>query len=138
MKLLFQEPESEALSRWLSAREDLPKVTSQISVVEAVRVCLRLDTAVEPTARSLLAGLDLVPLSATVLDSATHVGTASLRSLDAVQLATALWFGLISRRLLRTTDDGWRRPSWSASRWLAQPEPSLRAGGWGRPRERSR
>lgn len=90
VKLLFQEPESEALSRWLSAREDLPKVTSQISVVEVVRVCLRLDTAVEPTARSLLAGLDLVPLSATVVDSATHVGSASLRSLDAVQLATAL------------------------------------------------
>jgi len=90
VKLLFQEPESEALARWLSAREDLPKVTSQISVVEVVRVCLWLDTAVEPTARSLLAGLDLVPLSATVVDSATHVGSASLRSLDAVQLATAL------------------------------------------------
>lgn len=90
VKLLFQEPQSEALSSWLSARPDLPKLTSQLSVVEVVRVCRRLDARHELAARSLLAGLDLMPLSSAVVDLATRVGTSSLRSLDAIQLATAL------------------------------------------------
>lgn len=90
VKLLFQEPESEALAQWLSARLDLPKLTSQVSVVEVVRVCRRLDAAVEAPARRLLAGLDLLPLSTTVVELATRVGIASLHSLDAIQLATAL------------------------------------------------
>jgi predicted nucleic acid-binding protein len=90
LKLLFQEPESEALSSWLSARADLPKLTSQVSVIEVVRVCRRVDADVEPAARRLLAGLDLVPISTAVVEWATHVGSTSLRSLDAIQLATAL------------------------------------------------
>lgn len=90
VKLLFQEPESEALSSWLSARAEAPKLTSQVSVVEVVRVCRRVDADVEPAARRLLAGLDLVPISTTVVEWASHVGSTSLRSLDAIQLATAL------------------------------------------------
>jgi predicted nucleic acid-binding protein len=90
VKLLFQEPESEALSSWLSDRADLPKLTSQVSLVEVVRVCRRIDADLEPAARRLLAGLDLVPVSTTVVEWASHVGTTSLGSLDAIQLATAL------------------------------------------------
>jgi predicted nucleic acid-binding protein len=90
LKLLFKEPESEALSSWLSARADLPKLTSQVSVIEVVRVCRRVDADVEPAARRLLAGLDLVPISTAVVEWASHVGSTSLRSLDAIQLATAL------------------------------------------------
>jgi len=90
LKLLFKEPESEALSSWLSARADVPKLTSQVSVIEVVRVCRRVDADVEPAARRLLAGLDLVPISTAVVEWASHVGSTSLRSLDAIQLATAL------------------------------------------------
>jgi predicted nucleic acid-binding protein len=90
VKLLFQEHESEALSSWLSARADVPKLTSQVSVVEVVRVCRRVDADIEPSARRLLAGLDLVPISTAVVEWASHVGSTSLRSLDAIQLATAL------------------------------------------------
>lgn len=93
VKLLFQEPESEALSSWLWARAEVPKLTSQVSVVEVVRVCRRVDTDLEPAARRLLAGLDLVPISTTVVEWASHVGSPSLRSLDAIQLATALTVG---------------------------------------------
>jgi predicted nucleic acid-binding protein len=89
VKLLFSEPESEALSSWLSARTEQPKLTSQVSVVEVVRTCRRVDAEVEPTARRLLASLDLVPVSQAVVEWATHVGT-SLSSLGAIQLATAL------------------------------------------------
>jgi len=90
VKLLFEEPESEALSSWLSARADLPKLASQVSVIEVVRVCRRVDAEVEPAARRLLAGLDLVPISQAVVEWATQVGSTSLRSLNAIQLATAL------------------------------------------------
>ncbi|HUY24012.1 MAG TPA: type II toxin-antitoxin system VapC family toxin [Candidatus Saccharimonadales bacterium] len=90
VKLLFSEPESEALSSWLSARAEQPKLTSQVSVVEVVRTCRRVDAEVEPAARRLLAGLDLVPISQAVVVWATHAGSTSLRSLDAIQLATAL------------------------------------------------
>lgn len=90
LKLLFQEPESEALSSWLAVQPDLPKLTSQLSVIEVVRVCRRLDASQEPAARSLLAGLDMMPVSSAVVDLATRVGTSSLRSLDAIHLATAL------------------------------------------------
>lgn len=90
VKLLFQEPESDALSGWLSARPDLPKLTSQLSVIEVVRVCRRVDARHEPAAWILLAGLDLMPLSSAVVDLATRVRTSSLRSLDAIQIATAL------------------------------------------------
>lgn len=90
VKLLFSEPESEALSSWLSARTEQPKLTSQVSVVEVVRTCRRVDAEVEPTARRLLASLDLVPVSQAVVEWATHVGSTSLSSLGAIQLATAL------------------------------------------------
>jgi len=90
VKLLFQEPQSEALESWLMARGDVPKLASSISLVEVVRVCRRVDPDAEPAARSLLRGLDLVPITQAVLESATQVGGASLRSLDATQLATAL------------------------------------------------
>ena len=85
VKLLFQEPESEALSSWLLARADRPKLASQVA-----GVCRRVDAKVEPAARRLLAGLDLVPISQAVVEWATQVGSTSLRSLDAIQLATAL------------------------------------------------
>ena len=91
MKLLFEEAESEALARWLAARSDLPKVTSQLALVEVVRVCGRLDPQAEPAARQLRGGLDLVPVTAYVAELATHVGGALLRSLGAIHLASALF-----------------------------------------------
>ncbi|MGA8207667.1 MAG: type II toxin-antitoxin system VapC family toxin [Candidatus Dormiibacterota bacterium] len=90
IKLLFSEPESEALTSWLSARAEQPKLSSQVSVVEVVRTCRRVDAEVEPAAWRLLVGLDLVPVSTTVVEWASRVGNTSLRTLDAIQLATAL------------------------------------------------
>ena len=68
----------------------MPKLSSQVSVVEVVRVCRRVDARLEAAARRRLAGLDLVPISTAVVERASHGGSASLRSLDAIQLATAL------------------------------------------------
>ncbi len=90
MKLLFPEPQSEALASWIAARPDLPKLTSQLSVIEVVLTCHRRDPAAEPGVRSLLAGLDLIPISQEVVERAIQVRQPQLRSLDAIQLATAL------------------------------------------------
>lgn len=90
MELPFEEPESEALSRQLMERADLPKLASRATAVEVVRVSRRMDAGREPAARIPPAGLDLAPLSATVVDLATTVDGPSPSSLAVVQLATSL------------------------------------------------
>lgn len=90
LKLLFDEPESAALERWLSARTGTPAISSQIAKIEVLRSCRRLDANALAPARALLAGLDLVPLTTDIVDEAGNVGDALLRSLDAIHLASAL------------------------------------------------
>ena len=93
LKLLFQEAESHALELWLSARGDVPKVSSELAQVEVVRACRRLDATTVPAARRLLAQLDLIPLAGAVIEQACDVGSETLRSLDALHLASALTIG---------------------------------------------
>lgn len=83
VELPFEEPESEALSRRLTERADLPKLTSRATAVEVVRVCRRMDAGREPAARIPPAGLDLAPLSATVVGLATTVGDPARGGRDA-------------------------------------------------------
>lgn len=90
LKLLYEEPESAALEAWLTARANTPVVSSELTKVEAVRACRRIDVAVLPAARTLLSELDLIPLSGGVIDQASDVGGDLLRSLDAIHLASAL------------------------------------------------
>jgi predicted nucleic acid-binding protein len=90
LKLLFEERESAALDEWISARAGTPVVSSELAKVEVIRACRRLSTAVLPEAAALLAELDLIPLAGGLLDAAAAVGETSLRSLDAIHLASAL------------------------------------------------
>jgi uncharacterized protein len=90
LKLLFDEVESAALALWLSEREDTPKVSSELAKVEVVRAARRLDAAAVPAAKTLLSQLDLVPLGRGAMDEAADVGEPSLRTLDAIHLASAL------------------------------------------------
>lgn len=90
LKLLFDEPESAGLERWLSARTGTPVVSSQLARVEVTRACRRLNADALPEARALLAGLDLVPLTTDIVDQASNVGEPLLRSLDAIHLASAV------------------------------------------------
>lgn len=89
VKLIFDEPESDALAAWLRQRRETPKVTSELSTVELVRVCRRIDVDAVPEARRLLDGLDLIPLKHAVLDHAGRVDPVGLRTLDAIHLASA-------------------------------------------------
>ncbi|MGR6967386.1 type II toxin-antitoxin system VapC family toxin [Geodermatophilus sp. URMC 61] len=93
VKLVLDEPESAALETWLSGRSPLTVTASDLVRVEVIRTVARAGSAGVPRARTLLAGVDLVPVSRDVLEVAVGLGPSSLRSLDAVHLATALSLG---------------------------------------------
>jgi predicted nucleic acid-binding protein len=93
VKLVLDEPESAALEAWLSGQAPLSVTASDLGRVEVVRAVARADSAGVPRARTLLAGVDLVPVSRDLLDVAADLGPPSLRSLDALHLATALSLG---------------------------------------------
>jgi predicted nucleic acid-binding protein len=90
LKLLHEEPESAALASWLTGRAGTPLLSSELANVEVIRACRRIDPDALPEARALLAELDLVPLTGVVIAEAADVGETTLRSLDAIHLASAL------------------------------------------------
>lgn len=89
-KLLVEEPESSALINWIQERSDEPFVTSALGRVELMRTATRdgMPGIVE-RARHLLDGLDILPITDKVIALAETVGPATLRSLDAIHLASA-------------------------------------------------
>ena len=90
VKLIFRESESAELERWLDSRRDTPKVTSDLSTVELIRVCRRIDAEAEGDATQLLNGMDILPIDRQVVRQASILTPPGLRSLDAIQLASAL------------------------------------------------
>jgi predicted nucleic acid-binding protein len=90
LKLLHDEAESAALADWLSARAGTPVVSSALATIEVTRACRRIDTGTLPAAKSLLSGLDTIPLTGAVVAEAAETGDPMLRSLDAIHLASAL------------------------------------------------
>jgi len=90
LKLLHEEPESAALADWLAAHADSPMVSSELAKVEVLRACRRVNPDALPAARSLLAQLDMIPLTSDLIDDAADIGEVTLRSLDAIHLASAL------------------------------------------------
>lgn len=92
IKLVLDEPESLALATFL---ESWPvRVSSALARVEVLRIAARVqDPSVEREARRVLNALHLVRMDDGVVASATTIGLARLRSLDAIHLATAQLFG---------------------------------------------
>lgn len=100
LKLLVEEAESEALATWLTEYSEeragtggVAAVSSDLARVEVVRAARRLNPQAVASARTLVAQLDLVPLSREVVDLAADLGEPGLRSLDALHLASALLLG---------------------------------------------
>lgn len=94
LKLIFDEAESSALAGWLGPLESTgPPVSSELARIEVLRGCRRIDPRTLPAARALLAGLDLIPISADIVDHASEIGDGLLRSLDAIHLASAAGMG---------------------------------------------
>jgi predicted nucleic acid-binding protein len=93
VKLFSMEPESDAIRAALHD-EDGPLLTaSEILSVEAFRAALRLGGEAPAEVPGLLRRIALRPLSSEIRESAQRIGTKSLRALDAIHLATAIWLG---------------------------------------------
>lgn len=90
MKVVRTEQESADLADWLAERPEQSVVTSELGRVEVLRAARRAGEAALGEARAVLADVDLVPLNRAVQDLACDVGGATLRTLDALHLASAL------------------------------------------------
>lgn len=91
-KLLIAEPETPDLRTWLTAQDSSGQylATSALGRVELMRVVARYgDPGQDQRARYLLDGLDILPLTESVLTLAETIGPPTLRSLDAIHLAAA-------------------------------------------------
>ena len=90
VKLVFDEAESAALAEWLTLRADVPKVSSDLSTIELLRTCRRVDEGAVEGAVLLLGGIDLLPIDRAIVEKAATLIPTELRSLDAIHLASAL------------------------------------------------
>ena len=87
-KLLIAEPESEAL---LSAVRGNTLISSRVVVVEVGKAVGRADPSVDP--QPVLARLAFVEMDADLALIAAGTGSAALRALDAIHVASALRVG---------------------------------------------
>lgn len=93
VKLVLPEAESAALLESLSAWP--VRVTSELARVEVVRAARRATAqpGVEQRAEEVLAGLHLLKVDSDIFSAAARLEPRSLRSLDAIHLASALSLG---------------------------------------------
>ncbi len=93
VKLVASEPESAALFGFLAGRAEL--VSSAVARVEVLRAVRRLEDpgALAARAERILESLALLRVDDAILEAAGAVGPRSLRTLDALHLATALALG---------------------------------------------
>lgn len=99
VKLVAIEPETAALSGFLARRQ--PLVSSALATTEVHRAVLPLGERFLRQATDVLARFELVRVSNEILEDAGRLEPKSLRSLDAIHLATAGLFdstlgGLVS------------------------------------------
>jgi uncharacterized protein len=88
VKLPLEEPEHEALRAEMAEWDGY--TSTALLGVEAIRACARYGGRYAEDARAWLPGVALLPLDDAILDEATRLMPAGLRSLDAIHLATAL------------------------------------------------
>lgn len=93
VKLVLPEAESSALLKSLDAWP--ARLSSELSRVEVIRAVRRAtsDPAAEGRAEDVLAGLHLLKIDSGILGRAARLDPRTLRSLDAIHLASALSLG---------------------------------------------
>jgi len=94
IKLVLEEPESEALEEHLVKHGQTIQLSSELATVEVLRALIRIDAGAEVTsdAESLLKGYARLPIKSSIPHAAALPGK-HLRSLDALHLATAQMLG---------------------------------------------
>lgn len=90
VKLAVTEPESAALSEWLTSSPNLVRISSPVVGVEVPRAVWRADPGSLPQAYAVVRRVRQIRMSAAVLSRAAAIRPATLRSLDAIHLASAL------------------------------------------------
>ena len=98
VKLVVVEPESAALRRYLRRRK--PYVASALARTEVVRALLPFGSAALQRGEAVLARIDLVRVSDTVLRAAGSLLPEDVRTLDAIHLATAQQLGTDLARIV--------------------------------------
>ena len=93
VKLVHAEAESEALRGWLAERADTGWVSSVLVEVESFRALARYSPDAIGRLHSVLDLVELVDLEPGIRILAQAVTPASVRSLDAIHLATAMRLG---------------------------------------------
>lgn len=88
MKVVLREPGENVLRAEMAEWDGY--VSSALLAVEAVRACSRHRSEYVQDAREWLLDVALLPMDDAVLNEATSLEPAALRSLDALHLATAL------------------------------------------------
>lgn len=88
VKLVMEEAESAGLDTWLADRPE--RVSSALLRTELIRAIGRSVPERLALARRVASRVTLIAIDDGVLASAAELGPASLRSLDAIHLATAL------------------------------------------------
>ncbi len=101
VKLAVAETESEPLRTFL-ARHDDGLVASSLLVVEMRRAALRSGDPITALAatRPILESIHLVRISDAILQRASTLMPATIRSLDAIHLATALSLGTMAQGMV--------------------------------------
>ena len=90
VKLVLTEAESPALTSWLAERADLPMVSSVVHRTEVPRAVWLANPNALPRSYRQMKGVQQVGLSSRVLDTAATLPPPTLRSVDAIHLASAL------------------------------------------------
>ena len=98
VKLAVLEPESAALRRYLRRRR--PLVSSALARTEVLRALLPLGRDAIERGRAVLATVDLVRVNDRVLEAAGTLRPATVRSLDAIHIATAQQMGVDLSRVV--------------------------------------
>jgi uncharacterized protein len=93
VKLVHVEEETPALQSWLAARAGTPLVTSLVARIETERALRRSDPAALPHLPLVLGGINMILIGDSICAAAGAYPDPSLRSLDAIHLATAAFLG---------------------------------------------
>ena len=89
VKLIRRERESAALADWLDVRFEIPWITSTLTEVELPRAIRAVAPEGLPAVPSVLARLDRFDIDPVIRSTAATYAAATLRTPDAIHLATA-------------------------------------------------
>jgi hypothetical protein len=90
IKLVHAEPESAALRNWLDERAEIQWISSVLTEIESFRALARHAPQAASRLPAVLDQIDLIDLDQRIRMLAQTVTPATVRSLDAIHLGTAL------------------------------------------------